>query len=181
MFYRKIFQAIAFAGFLGWSTLGTATESPGVTVLQEHCQAHGAELLAQKTQNGAACLSLCRDNPECQGFYHVSGWGQCFLKKGKVKTSSLRIFSGVVRDDKGQRLVADAAYDKDYTGKDLRRVVDVKSGDACGEQCVKEPLCHAFAYFEGMRDCWLKKAEGRPYGKIFTCGKSKTVSKMVPN
>ena len=149
-----------------WS--GAAATTP--MMMQQHCQAQGSDLRAQKTKDGSACLTLCQETPDCGGFYHVSGWGQCFLKKAKVRTSSLRIFSGAVREDQGQRRVVDAAYDQDYSGKDLRRVVKVPSGVACGQECVRKAQCHAFAYFEGLQDCWLKRAEGRPYGKVFTCG-----------
>lgn len=159
--------------FLGTDTVLAADPTPTLD-LQSHCDAPGPVLKTEKVKEAEACRQLCREQTDCIGFYHVSGWGRCFLKSKASKTTPLRIYSGVISLAKdGARSVIDATYDKDYSGKDLRRVTSVTSGEACGQECIKEPLCQAFAYFEGLRDCWLKKAAGHPYGKIFSCGLKK--------
>lgn len=159
--------------YFGAQTLAAAEPNPSID-LQTHCDAPGPVLKSEKIKDAESCRQLCGDKPECQGFYHVSGWGRCFLKSKASKTTSLRIYSGAISSPKeGVRNVVDATYDKDYSGKDLRRVTAVASGEACGQECLKEPMCQAFAYFEGLRDCWLKKAAGHPYGKIFSCGLKK--------
>ena len=112
------------------------------------------------------CETRCAARSGCEAFVYISGWRRCFLKGPGTKVVSVRFYAGVIRDGK----IADAGFDQDFSGKDLRRVEHVASGELCAKECEAEPGCKAFAYIGGYADCWLKKDVGNRREKVFSCG-----------
>lgn len=116
-----------------------------------------------------ACEQRCASHSQCAAYVFISGWNRCFLKAKAGKSVPVRFYAGTMKDGK----IADAGFDRDYSGKDLRRVEHVASGEACGKTCEAEPQCRAFAYIGGYSDCWLKKDVGTRREKVFSCGVKK--------
>lgn len=143
----------------------------GTFARETHCDLPGNDLGGKGGGPSAevdpeACEKRCAGLAGCEAYVFISGWKRCFPKTKAGTKVPVRYFSG----EMAGRAVDDAALDRDYSGKDLRRVVQVKSGEDCGKECSAEPQCKAFAYIGGYADCWLKKERGNPKPKVFSCG-----------
>jgi hypothetical protein len=130
----------------------------------------GKNGLPAAAASAKACEARCAGLDGCEAFVFVSGWNRCFPKARPGKKALVRFYSGEIAVDGKVRTVVAAGFDRDYSGKDLRRVEHVASGEECGALCVGEPACKAFAYIGGYSDCWLKKTRGEPREKVFSCG-----------
>lgn len=126
----------------------------------------GKDGLPAKADTVDACEQRCAALDACAAYAFISGCNRCFPKAKAGKSVPVRLFAGEMKVGH----VAVAGFDRDYTGKDLRRVEHVASGEACGKLCEAEPKCQAFAYIGGYADCWLKKDRGNPREKVFSCG-----------
>ncbi len=133
-----------------------------------HCDLPQAKNVADalKAESVDACEVHCAGVDKCRAYVFISGWNRCFLKGEPGKQAKLRFYAGEVRNG----AVLESAFDRDYSGKDLRRVTHVKSGELCGKECLGEPKCKAFAHLGGYDDCWLKSSVGTAREKVFTCG-----------
>ena len=147
---------------------GPAAPRPQAT-LQEHCDIAGAGA-PQKTADAAACRDLCTTTATCAAFVFVSGWNRCFLKDKKARVATLRFYAGYIDATAAARPVAEAGYDRDDSGKDMRSLPHTKTAAACASACVDEPRCRAFAYLEGYDACYLKSTHGSLRAKVFSCG-----------
>lgn len=137
---------------------------------QARCDIPGSPKESKAMTSTEACRKACEGEAWCKSYVHVSGWGRCFLKEKSGKVVKLRFYSGQIDGEGAKRTVAQAAYDVDYSGKDMRKLPSTATGEACGKACLEEPGCKAFAYLEGYRDCYLKEAQGKRREKIFSCG-----------
>jgi hypothetical protein len=158
-------------------TVGAASARAVDAVPPEaHCDVAATELRSLPTATAEACRDACAGEPRCAAYVHVSGWGRCFLKAKPGRKATIRFYSGAVESRGGARVAVDAAYDVDYSGKDMRKLPGTASGEACRDACIAEPRCRAFAYLEGYANCWLKETRGDARAKIFSCGQLKTAS-----
>jgi hypothetical protein len=123
-------------------------------------------LPSRQTTDAPACEAACAKSKACLSSVFISGWSRCFLKGAPGRAATVRFYAGRIEGGK----VRDAALDRDHSGKDMRRVTRVRSGELCGEECLKDPKCKAFAHIGGYDDCWLKGSSGTLREKIFTCG-----------
>ncbi|SMF56470.1 PAN domain-containing protein [Pseudobacteriovorax antillogorgiicola] len=125
-----------------------------------HCDLIGENLKNIKQSSKETCFKFCNDEEACLGAVFISGWNRCFLKKIVKRQARLRLYSWM-RDGEG-------AYDKDFSGKDLKRFVVADKG-LCQEKCESMSQCTGFTYLEGYRDCWVKHTSGKLFEKIFYC------------
>ena len=132
-----------------------------------YCEARGSHYANLKVAQPEQCANACADDPTCQAFTYISGWGRCFLKKNNLGHIRIRFHSGA-RQSEG--LFAPQAYDLDFPGKDLRLVTRIKDWQSCATICIAEPKCLAYGYLEGIASCWIKSGAVSPISKIFFCG-----------
>jgi hypothetical protein len=145
------------------------TSTPQAT-LQAHCDISGSGT-AQAAPDAATCRERCLSHAPCAAFVFVSGWNRCFLKEKAARIAALlRFYAGRIAVDGQTRRVADAGYDRDDSGKDMRKLPHTASAAACAAACLGEAGCLAFAYLEGYGDCYLKATHGIVRDKIFSCG-----------
>lgn len=149
------------------------TIGSGMAIAGERCDIPGSPRESKAMANEAQCQTACKDAAWCKAWVYVTGWGRCFLKERAPKPVSLRFYAGHIETKSVNTVdtrTVDAAYDVDYSGKDMRKLPGMTTAPACGEACIAEPRCVAFAYLEGYRDCYLKETKGTRKEKVFHCG-----------
>lgn len=151
------------------SLIGGEGAAQGATTIETHCDIGAANLRDMGTPTAEACRDACDHEASCAAFTHISGWNRCFLKKATRPKTTIKMYSGFITAEAGQRTVAEEGYELDHNGKDWKKY-DTNNPAECKEQCLKAPECLAFTLIEGYRACWLKKTSGKLKGKVFRCG-----------
>lgn len=136
--------------------------------VEKNCDLNGKDLAAKNLPDQQSCQDYCDQEQGCRGYVFISGWGKCFLKSKVVRQSSVKMISG--KKDLDRRLGPIEIFDDhDNSGKDMRRVTNVKDGASCAQECQNDAACKGFTLIGGYGDCWLKSTSGKIYSKVFYC------------
>lgn len=138
--------------------------------ITEHCDIPGHSLRTTKTKDQTACRELCQNEPDCQAFVFISGWGRCDLKKLAAKQFKIQIASGAILTKEGRRIMVSKGLGWDNMGKDYRQAKKASTISACESECLGDQRCQAYAFVQGYGLCWLKKKNGKKVRKTFYCG-----------
>ena len=149
--------------------LPTASAAPPFTA-SEACDVPTPPIASQPASDADACEQACRERTDCGAWTFVSGWGQCRLHAPTDRRVGVHLVAGTLVGV--ERTPGPTLRDHDHPGRDLEPAPrDLPSADACAAACVGTAACVGFVYVEGYRSCWLKRTEGLPAPKTFTCAR----------